>query len=224
MPPRAILLDFDGVIAETENHHVVAWQRTLSALGWLVADEVAARSAEVDDREFLVDLFTERGVPTDRVDDWVARKQELTVQLLGLAPRVYPGIVELVEALRHKARLAVVSGTWRANIAAVLGAAGLTGAFDAIIGKEDVKLRKPDPEAYLVALKKLRLSPRSAVAIEDSPTGLSSARAAGIRCIAVGHRRPFGDWVTDASYRESLEPVEEVLEQLGFPRRDSAAG
>jgi beta-phosphoglucomutase len=216
MTPKAILLDFDGVIADTENHHIVAWQRTLADMGWLVADDVAARAAEVDDRVFLTDLFTEREVPIDKVEAWVARKQELTVQLLRYAPRVYPGVAELIGALLGKARLAVVSGTWRANVQAVLEAAGLSGAFDAIVGKEDVTAQKPDPAAYLLALKKLRLAPRSAVAIEDSPTGLTSARAAGIRRIAVGHRRPPGDWVEDATYLESLERTDAVLERLGF--------
>ena len=216
MTPKAILFDFDGVIAETENHHIAAWQRTLGAMGWLVADEVAARAAEVDDREFLTDLFTTRGIPVDKVDEWVARKQDLTIQLLGYAPWVYPGVVEVVRALRGKARLAVVSGTWRANIKAVLDAAGLAGDFAVIVGKEDVTSRKPDPEAYVVALKKLRLSAKSAVAIEDSPSGLCAARTAGIRRIAVGHRRPFGDWVEDATYLEGFESIGEVLEQLGF--------
>ena len=57
MPLKAVLLDFDGVIAETDNHHIAAWQRTLSTLGWQIPDEVAARSAEIDDRDFLVELF-----------------------------------------------------------------------------------------------------------------------------------------------------------------------
>jgi beta-phosphoglucomutase len=216
MPPKAILFDFDGVIAETENHHVVAWQRTLSFMGLMVPDEVAARAAEVDDREFLAELFAAREIPVDKVDEWVDRKQELTVQLLRYAPRTYPGFVELVGALRGKARLAVVSGTWRANVQVVLDVAGVAGAFDVIVAKEDVTHRKPDPEAYALALKKLRLSARSAVAIEDSPTGLSAARAAGIRRIAIGHRRPFGDWVEDATYIEGLEPIAALLERLGL--------
>ena len=73
---------------------------------------------------------------------------------------------------------------------------------------------KPAPEAYELALKKLRLSAKSAVAIEDSPSGVASARAAGIRVIAVGHRRPFGDWVGDALYVSGFEPVEGLLEHL----------
>jgi beta-phosphoglucomutase len=217
MPLKAILFDFDGVIAETENHHVAAWQRTASFLGLQISDEVAARSMEVDDREFLTDLFTEREIPVDKVDEWVARKQVLTVELLRFAPRVYPGVVELVGALRDRARLAVVSGTWRANVETVLDAAGIADAFQWIVAKEDVAKRKPDPEAYTLALKKLRLSGQSVAAIEDSPTGLASAREAGIRrLIALGHRRPFGEWVGDAAYVERLEPVERVLESLGL--------
>jgi HAD superfamily hydrolase (TIGR01509 family) len=213
---KAVLFDFDGVIAETENHHIAAWQRTLSVMGWQVPDEVAARAAEVDDREFLADLFAQRGIPADKVEDWVRCKQDLTVQLLRASPRVYPGVVELVRKLRGHVRLAVVSGTWRANIQVVLESAGLSGSFEAIVGKEDVTLGKPDPQPYILALKRLRLSARSAVAIEDSPSGLSAARAAGIRRIAVGHRRPFGDWAYDATYISGFEPVEGLLEHLGL--------
>ena len=217
MPPRAILFDFDGVIADTENHHVTAWQRTLSFMGLQIADEEAVRSAEVDDREFLTELFTAREIPVDKVDDWVDRKQALTVELIRYAPRVYPGVVALVGALRGRARLAVVSGTWRPNVHAILDASGLADAFNLIVAKEDVARRKPDPEAYILALKKLRLSAQSTAAIEDSPSGLSAARAAGIRRrIALGHRRPFGDWAEDAAFLDGLEPIEKVLEQLGF--------
>ena len=214
MPLKAVLFDFDGVIAETENHHVAAWQRTLGAMGWQVPDEIAARAAEVNDREFLSDLFTLRGVPVDQVDEWVRRKQVLTVNCCRPRRASIRGWSSWSETLRGKVRLAVVSGTWRENIQAVLEAAGLADAFETIVGKEDVTARKPAPEAYQLALKRLRLSARSAVALEDSPTGMASARAAGLRVIAVGHRRPFGDWVGDAAYISGFEPAEGLLEHL----------
>lgn len=216
MAPKAIFLDFDGVIAETENHHIAAWQRTLAALGWQVSDAVAAVSAEVDDREFIKDLFASRGVPAVKVEDWVRRKQALMIRMLENSPRVYPGVVELVRELRGRVRLAVVSGTWRENIEAVLGAAGLAGSFETIVAKEDVKAVKPDPAAYLLVLRQLKLPPNSAVAFEDSPSGLASARAAGVPVIAVGHRRSFGDWVGNAAYISGLEPVEGLLKHLGL--------
>jgi beta-phosphoglucomutase len=214
MPLKAILLDFDGVIAETENHHVAAWQRTLSALGWQVPDDVAVRSADIDDREFLAQLFAERGIVSEKIEEWVHRKQILTAQLLRDSPQLYPGSVELIRALHGRAKLAIVSGTWRENIHAVLAPAGLVDCFDTVVGKEDVKEVKPAPEAYELALKKLRITAKSAIAIEDSPSGVASARAAGLRVIAVGHRHPFGDWVGDALYVSGFEPVEGLLKQL----------
>jgi beta-phosphoglucomutase len=216
MPLKAVLLDFDGVIAETDNHHIAAWQRTLSTLGWQIPDEVAARSAEIDDRDFLAELFAGRGIVSHKIEEWVLKKQVLTVQMLKDSPRLYPGVVELIRLLRGKAKLAVVSGTWRDNIRAVLGAAGLDDCFETIVGKEDVTSVKPAAEAYLLALKKLRVPAAAAVAIEDSPSGLISARAAGIRVIAVGHHHPFGDWVGDSLYVSGFEPVEGLLRNLGL--------
>src|SRR5262245_54222506 len=120
MSLRAILFDFDGVIADTENVHVAAWQRTFAALGWEVADDVCARAAEVDDRAFLAEIFAEKGIEGGDVEGWVRRKQRLTVQMLADSPRLYPGLAELVIRLRGRYRLAVVSGTWRENVAVVL--------------------------------------------------------------------------------------------------------
>ena len=149
MALRAVLLDFDGVIADTENHHIAAWQRTLAALGWQVPDEVAARSADVDDREFLRDLLAVQQITDGDIDGWVRKKQALTISMLRDAPRVYPGVQELVRQLRGRVRLAVVSDTWRENIEVVLSTSGLLAAFELIVGKEDVRSVKPDPEAYL---------------------------------------------------------------------------
>jgi HAD superfamily hydrolase (TIGR01509 family) len=112
--------------------------------------------------------------------------------------------------------MAVVSGTWRENIVAVLEAAGLIESFDAIVSKQDVTACKPAPDAYQLALKRLRLVAKSTVALEDSPSGLASARAAGIRVIAIGHRRQDGEWVGDAPFVAGLEPASRLLEQLGF--------
>jgi HAD superfamily hydrolase (TIGR01509 family) len=216
MALHAVLFDFDGVIADTENHHIAAWQRTLAALGWQVPDEVAARSAEVDDREFLRDLLADQQITDGDIEGWVRKKQALTIRMLSDAPRIYPGIPELVQRLRGSVRLAVVSGTWRENVETVLAASGLRAAFEVIVGKEDVAAVKPDPEAYFLALRRLALSPGETVAIEDSPTGLAAAHAAGIPGIAVGHRREFGGWVGDSTYFSGLEPASGLLRRLGL--------
>ncbi|SIN95301.1 haloacid dehalogenase superfamily, subfamily IA, variant 3 with third motif having DD or ED [Singulisphaera sp. GP187] len=216
MPTRAVLFDFDGVIADTENIHIAAWQRTLARLGWEVPDDVCARAVEVDDRIFLADLFAQRKIEHGDVEGWVRTKQELTAAMLTASPRLYPGLVDLVRSLTGKVQLAVVSTTWRENIAIVLKAAGLEDAFPIVVGKQDVTLVKPDPEGYRLALQKLELAPGEAIALEDSPTGLTSARAAGLATLAVGHRLPRGEWVGAADFVDDLTNLPKLISLLGL--------
>ncbi|WP_165250249.1 HAD family hydrolase [Paludisphaera soli] len=219
MAPTAVLLDFDGVIADAENYHVAAWQRTLIAMGWELTDEAASPAAEMDDRPFAAELFARRGLDEADVDGWVRKKQELTVRLIRLHPRTYPGVAELLHALEGRARVAVVSTTWRENVDAFLEAAGLAEAVELIVAKEDAAAPKPAPDAYLVALERLGVAADRAIAVEDSPRGLEAARAAGLARLAVGHRRERGEWVGDARFVTSFEDLDEVLGQLGLPDR-----
>lgn len=216
MPTRAVLFDFDGVIADTENIHIAAWQRTLARLGWEVPDEICARAVEVDDRIFLTDLFAQRKIQEGDVEGWVQCKQVLTASMLTATPRLYPGIVELVRALCGKVELGIVSTTWRENIEIVLKAAGLESAFTTVVGKQDVTAVKPDPEGYRLALQKLGLAPNEAIVLEDSATGLTAARAAGLPVIAVGHRLPQGDWVGAAEFVDDLTNLPKLLPLLGL--------
>jgi HAD superfamily hydrolase (TIGR01509 family) len=215
MPPLAVLFDFDGVIADTENVHVAAWQRTFGVMGWVEADEVCSKAAEVDDRLFVAEVFERRKIDGGNVDGWIARKQELTLKLLADSPRLYRGVVPLIERLRSLGvRLGIVTTTWRANVEAVLGASGLLGAFEIIVAKQDVAGPKPDPEGYRLALARLGLTAEEVVAIEDSPTGLAAALAAGLRVVAVGHRRPSRDWAGHSTFVDSLVETDVVIAAL----------
>lgn len=216
MPPRAVLFDFDGVLADTENIHVAAWQRTFADLGWVVPDEVCARAVEVDDGRFLSEVFAGRKVEGGDIEGWVRRKQRLTVAMLADAPRLYPGAAELVHRLSGRVRLGIVSTTWRENLDVVLAASGLTDAFEVLVGKEDVAAVKPDPKGYVLALERLRLPAQAVVALEDSASGLQAARGAGLRALAVGHRQPRGDWVGPSYYVADLTEASDLVGLLGL--------
>ena len=204
MLSRAVLFDFDGVIADTENVHIAAWERTFALIGWDVPPEVCARAVEEDDRAFLASVFKEKGIENGDVPGWTARKQAFTIEMLASCPRVYPGLHDLIQSFEGMRTLAVVTGTWRENVATVLKACGLSDAFTMIIAKEDVERPKPEPDGYLLALKHLGIEAESAIVIEDSPTGLKAARTAGIQTIAVGHRRPDPEWAEDAVFVPNL--------------------
>ena len=100
------------------------------------------------------------------------------------------------------------------NVEITLEAAGLGDAFELIIAKEDVARVKPAPDGYLLALDRLGLKADVAIALEDSPTGIASAKAAGVRVVAVGHRRPDGAW-TDGLFIPNLIELSAMLKRLG---------
>ena len=193
MPIRAVLFDFDGVLADTENVHVAAWQRTFRVMGWHESEETCVRAASIADVAFVREVFARRKIDGGNVKGWAERKQALTVGLLRERPRLQPGAAELVQTLREAGlTLGVVTTTRRANVETVLAASGLLDAFDVVITGDDVEHPKPDPAGYRLAVERLALPPGEAVALEDSPTGLLAAEQAGLRVVAVAPTRPAG--------------------------------
>jgi HAD superfamily hydrolase (TIGR01509 family) len=94
------------------------------------------------------------------------------------------------DAVRHAANrvpVAIVSGAYRREIEPVVERAGLADAVAVLVAADDVTRGKPDPEGYLRALAALAdgLEPADVVAFEDTEAGIASARAAGLRCVAV---------------------------------------
>lgn len=216
MPPRAILLDFEGVLADTENVHVAAWERTLALMGWEVSPESCVRGSEMDDHDFLTDLFFERSIVDGDIKGWVRRKQALTRQLLADVPPFYPGAAELVRQLHGKGRLAVVATTWRENVEVVLKSANLLELIDVVVPKELIRSPKPNPACYRRALKLLTIPKEQAVVLAASFYGFTAANQADIRTLAVGHRMPKDSWPPRTAFVSDLTDPLAVLKALGF--------
>jgi HAD superfamily hydrolase (TIGR01509 family) len=99
----------------------------------------------------------------------------------GLVP-VMPGAQELIEALRGSLKLAVASNSVRLYVE---GSIASLGPFDAVVAGDEVDNPKPAPDVYLRTAERLGLEPAECVAVEDSPVGIASARAAGMRVVAI---------------------------------------
>ena len=108
--------------------------------------------------------------------------------LLDKKLEVRPGAVELVKELNRQGfAQAVVSSSSMSSIMKILKSIGLDDAFEVIISSDDVKEKKPDPEPYVLALKRLNIPPENAVIFEDTPSGVEAAIRANVRVIAVRH-------------------------------------
>ena len=199
---RTILFDVDGTVAETEGQgHLPAFNAAFAEAGipweWGIAEYGELLKVTGGFERMLTyakkvgfdSAFSPEGEQLFRKIH--RRKNALYAELLeggGISPR--KGFVELVRAIsNHGTRWAVVTTTslsnWQALWThAVLRVASLPEPA-LIVSGEDVAKKKPDPEAYELALQRLRLDSSSCVAIEDSRNGLIAARGAGLRTIIV---------------------------------------
>jgi HAD superfamily hydrolase (TIGR01509 family) len=183
---EAIVFDNDGLLLDTEH----AWTRAEVVL----FERHGATFTEDHKRELIGTSRAESAVKLERLLDLPGRGEALMDELhelvmtevaAGVPPR--PGAVELVAAARAAGfPLGLASNSSREFVERVLAVSALAnGHFDVVVSADDVAAGKPAPDIYLAACAALRAAPERSVALEDSPTGVAAARAAGMYVIAV---------------------------------------
>lgn len=117
------------------------------------------------------------------------RTYEIYLELVPHRLQAFPGAVELVRHCRQAGlKTALASSADQIKIQANLRKIGLPPAdWDAIVAAEDVVHKKPAPDLFLAAARKLGLPPAQCVVVEDALNGVQAAKAAGMRCVAVAH-------------------------------------
>lgn len=183
---RAVVFDFDGLILETEEPWFELWQDVFRAHGQVLAFETYAAligtSVAAFDPYRHLEERTGRPIERESLRREMRRRYD---DLIRTRP-VQPGVDDYLSAARRLGLgLAVASSSDRAWVHGHLGRLGLLDRFDAICCAEDVERVKPDPALYLLAAERLSVEPREAIAIEDSPNGITAARRAGLYCVAV---------------------------------------
>lgn len=182
---RAAVFDFDGLLVDSEPGWARAEARLLARHGGtFTAEDAAATVGRSPDASIAV--YAERlGIATDE-------RAALKAELLALVADEYragfpplPGAVDLVARLRAAIPVGLASNTGRALIADGLAASPFADAFGVVVTSDDVVHHKPAPDLYLLACARLGVDPRDAIAFEDSPTGIRSAKAAGLTVVAV---------------------------------------
>jgi beta-phosphoglucomutase len=191
---HAIVFDFDGVIADSERLHLRSYQEILAPEGIMMSNEdYFARYLGYDDVGVFKALGRDNDVAMDdqRVSELVARKGQRYESLASAGEMLFPGAAALIRTAAAAVPIAIASGALTHEIEEVLERAGLRPLFPVIVGADQTERSKPHPDPYQTAFARLRshsgldLIAWRTVAIEDSRWGLVSARAAGLRCVAV---------------------------------------
>ena len=207
---EALLLDFDGLLYDTESAEYQAWNDLYARYGLelelsLWVREAIGRPPGAEGFDPIVRLSELVG---GELDVAALQSAGLEGKRERLPHRLMAGAPELLDAARARGlRLAIVTSNSSANVRRHLARAGCTFDFDALISAEGDRERgKPNPALYLEALAAFGLGPGQAVALEDSPNGIAAAKAAGLACIAVPNAVTRG--------AAGLEAADVVLESL----------
>ena len=220
---RAVLLDMDGTLLDTERVYFDSLVFALRAFGY--TDNVEALCHAMvglpgPDCEAMLQARYGESFPLAEVNlAYAARRDEMFEAALPLKS----GAVELLDALQNsECPMAIVTSSSRRTADAHLAQAGIRNRFDTILTRDDVTRGKPSPDLYLLAASRLGISPELCVAVEDSNHGVTAAHAAGTITIMVPDMVPPTDEsrARCVAVVDDLNAVRTMLQQRGgFARR-----
>lgn len=183
-PIKVLLLDCDGVLADTEHLSCSAVADAFTAAGAPVTTEEALRIFTGCDRTFLRGWLAEHGVADPA--GALAVKDRLTFERIAGALTADPGLIAFLEALRAEGiGWCVTSNSLHRRLSLTLGRLGILGLTgeERVFSAEDVARGKPAPDLHLLACRRMGVTPEEALVVDDSPSGIRGARAAGIRAL-----------------------------------------
>jgi HAD superfamily hydrolase (TIGR01509 family) len=182
---RAVIFDFDGLILDTEEPVYRSWLEVYEAHGQDLPFErwveiVGSTTANFHPQHHLEEALG-RPLPKDVLDRRIGRRTEMI-----LANALLPGVAQLIDAARAGGlKLGVASSSTGDWVTGHLGRLGILDRFDCLRCRDDVARAKPDPDLYIAVLECLGVNAAEAFAIEDSPNGVTAAKRAGLRCVAI---------------------------------------
>lgn len=186
---RGIIFDMDGVLVDSMPSHFEAWKAAFKEIADI---EVAERELYLLEGmrgiELVHRIFKQKNISNSSLAEKVSSRKNEIFRLIRKS-RPFEGVRELIS--ESKCRKAVVSGSAREDVETILSDAFDLKTFDVLITSDDIQKGKPDPSAFLTALKKLNLKPSEAMIVENAPLGVEAANKAGILCYVTLNTSPL---------------------------------
>jgi beta-phosphoglucomutase family hydrolase len=187
---KAVIWDMDGVIADTAPYHLRAWQEVFRKRGKsYTEDDFRSNFGKRNDaiiRNILGSKITLRELEAIATEKETSFRESARDNIEPL-----PGAIELLQSLNKRSfSQALGSSAPIENVRLVTRELGIEGLFQVIVSGMDVKEGKPSPQGFLLAAEKLGIEPQDCVVIEDATAGVTAAKRAGMRCLAVTNSSP----------------------------------
>lgn len=183
---KAVIFDMDGLIFDTERVFMEQLAVAMKEYGYVLTRDIYTNTLGLGGKQLVNFMYSEFGndYPFEECSKKAQERMAVISDTIGLS--VKPQIEELLKKLRNdKIKCGVASSTKTELVEKYLVKAGLDGYFDVVIGGEQVMVSKPEPDIFICACERLKVSPAKALVLEDSENGIKAARTAGIPVICV---------------------------------------
>ena len=228
MIPKALLMDFNGVIINDEPIQMRAYQEILAGEDIVLTDEDYYGSLGMDDRTFVEAAYerVDRTPEPNKVVEILQEKSQKWREVVADEVPLFENVENFIRKMQQDFALGIVSMASRSDILYILEKTALTDCFDIVVSAEDVTKCKPDPECYRIGFRGLDLARigkghlpmihSECVVIEDSPPGVQAGRAADLPVLGVANTvsadelraagahwvaRDLNDWFPDSIRR-----------------------
>jgi beta-phosphoglucomutase family hydrolase len=218
--PKAVIWDMDGVIADTGPYHFRAWRKVFRERGVELTEEDFRRNFGKRNDTIITNTLGD-GIATAEIEA-ISREKEATFRrLISNNMKPMPGVTGLIKALAEAGfKQALGSSAPIENIRLILKSLGIADAFQAITSGDEVTEGKPGPQGFLLAARKLVMEPGNCGVIEDAVAGVTAAKRAGMKCLAVTNTHPRerlaeADLIVDTLEKVTPSVLERLLNSKG---------
>jgi len=186
---KACIFDLDGVIVDTAKYHYLSWKNLFQPLDYDFHEhdnEPLKGASRMHSLEMILDMAG--------MDKTQAEKEELCrvkndIYLASIeamtGTEILPGVAKLIQTMKQNG-ISISLGSASRNARHILDILDITEQFDAVVDGNDVQHGKPNPEVFLLAAAKLKVSPHTCLVIEDAAKGITAAKKAGMLAIGIG--------------------------------------
>lgn len=183
---EAVIFDMDGVLVNSEPHHLKIEKQMFHDLGLNITPEEHSEYMGTASDEMWQSIIERHSLSKSGAERLKMHNQRVISYFSSLKTlNPMPGLIPVLDKLQElKLPLAVASSSSAQVVDLVLNKSGLKSYFSVVVSGQMVKKSKPKPEIFLKAAARLKVEPTQCLVVEDSPNGIRAAIAAGMYCVA----------------------------------------
>ena len=187
---NAVIFDFDGVIVDSETLHHKLFNEIFSPYNIHIPwEDYHHLYIGFDDENAIKTAFkaNKKRISKKLIKELIDKKASLFEEALkNKEANIFPGAIELIKSIPARLPVGLCTGALKSDIEPIINGLKIKKFFKSIVTAEDTKKSKPYPDPYIKCLKELDIkNAKKAIAIEDTPAGIHSAKEAGMKVLAV---------------------------------------